>query len=194
MFSVAHVVENACVYSAAISHARPAGAARALLHLVLAGVGVGRQMADVGDVHHVPDAIAVPSQHALQHVLEQERAVVADVLVVVDGRAARVEADRALRRERREFAQAARVSCRRAAAASRAGSVTTSRTMMKSSMTKPSPIGKSPRARIANPHRSYARIAQRVAAIDVERDGCASPPLLRARRRARSARARCPSP
>ena len=31
----------------------PAGAARALLHLVLAGVGVGRQVADVGDVHHV---------------------------------------------------------------------------------------------------------------------------------------------
>ena len=63
-----------------------AGAARALLHLVFAGIGVGRQVADVGDVHHVPDAIAVPAQHALQRVLEQERAVVADVLVVVDGR------------------------------------------------------------------------------------------------------------
>ena len=46
--------------------------------------------------------VAVPAQHALQHVLEQERAEVADVLVVVDGRAAGVEADRRIRGERLE--------------------------------------------------------------------------------------------
>ena len=50
-------------------------------------------MADVGDVHHVADAVAVPLQHALEHVLEQEGAEVADVLVVVDRRAAGVQAD-----------------------------------------------------------------------------------------------------
>ncbi len=88
---------------------RLAGAARALLHLVLAGVGVGRQVADVGDVHHVPDAVAVPLEHALQQVLEQERAEVADVLVVVDGRAAGVEADFAGGLQRLERAQGARV-------------------------------------------------------------------------------------
>ena len=74
-----------------------AGPPRALLHLVLAGVGVRGQMADVGDVHHVPDAIAVPLEHALQHVLEQEGPVVADVLVVVDGRPAGVQPDFASR-------------------------------------------------------------------------------------------------
>ena len=36
---------------------RLARAPRALLHLVLAGVGVRREMADVGDVHHVPHAV-----------------------------------------------------------------------------------------------------------------------------------------
>ena len=71
-----------------------AGAPRALLHLVFAGVGVRREVSDVGDVHHVAHRVSVPAQHALQHVLEQERAEVADVLVVVDGRTARVEPDR----------------------------------------------------------------------------------------------------
>ena len=39
------------------------------------------------------DGIAVPFQHALQHILEQERAVVADVLVVVNRRSAGIQAD-----------------------------------------------------------------------------------------------------
>ena len=141
------------VYSAAISHAAAAGAARALLHLVLAGVGVGRQVADIGDVHHVPHAIAVPVEHALQRVLEQERSVVADVLEVVDGRSARVEADGPIGHERRELAQAARkVVVEPQGLRLMIGHNV--RTMMKSSMTKPPPIGKSPRARIANPHAS----------------------------------------
>ena len=69
------------------------GAPRTLFHLVLARIGIRREMADVGDVHHVPHAVAVPLEHALQQILEQERAVVADVLIVVDGRTARVQAD-----------------------------------------------------------------------------------------------------
>ena len=51
-------------------------------------------MPDVGDVHHVPDAVAVPLEHALQHVLEQEGAEVADVLIVVDRRPAGVKPGR----------------------------------------------------------------------------------------------------
>jgi hypothetical protein len=66
-------------------------------------------MADVGDVHHVANAIAVPCKNALQQVLEEERAVVADVLVVVDGGTARIQADAAARVERMELAQAPRV-------------------------------------------------------------------------------------
>ena len=94
MLSALHVGEERVGVELRDLPRRLAGAPRALLHLVLAGVGVGREVADVGDVHHVADAIAVPAQHALQHVLEQERAEVADVLVVVDGRPAGVQADR----------------------------------------------------------------------------------------------------
>ena len=86
-----------------------AGSARAFFHLVLAGVGVGRQMTDVGNVHYVVDTIAVPFERAAQHVLENERPVVADVLVVVDGGTARVEADRAALVERLERTQRPRV-------------------------------------------------------------------------------------
>ena len=88
---------------------RLARAPRPLLHLVLAGIGIGGQMTDVGDVHHVPHAVAVPLEHAFQQVLEEEGPVVADVLIVVDGGAARVEADFAARNERGERAQRARV-------------------------------------------------------------------------------------
>jgi hypothetical protein len=84
---------------------RLACAARALLHLVFAGVGVGDQVTDVGDVHHVPDAVAVPFERAFEQILEQERPVVADVLIVVHGGAARVEPDFAVRLQRLERAQ-----------------------------------------------------------------------------------------
>ena len=86
-----------------------AGAPAALLHLVLAGVAVGREMADVGDVHHVLHRKAVPLEHATQRVDEHERPEVADVLIVVDGRAARIEADIAIGVQRHEGAQRARV-------------------------------------------------------------------------------------
>ena len=86
---------------------RLARAPRALLHLVLAGVGVRGEMADIGDVHHVPHAISVPLEHPLQHVLEQERPVVADVLVVVDRRPAGVQPDVAAGMKRLERAQRA---------------------------------------------------------------------------------------
>jgi hypothetical protein len=66
-------------------------------------------MSDVGDVHHVPHAVAVPLEHAPEHVLEHERAVVADVLVVVDRRSACVQADFGAGMQRLELAQASRV-------------------------------------------------------------------------------------
>jgi hypothetical protein len=88
---------------------RLARAARALLHLVLAGVGIRGQVTDVGDVHDVTHLKAVPAQYALQHIFEQERAEVADVLIVVDGRTARIEPDRAGRLERLEPAERTRV-------------------------------------------------------------------------------------
>ena len=83
-----------------------AGAPRTLFHLVLAGVGVGSEMAHVGDVHDVRNLVAVPFQHSPEQIFEQEGAEVPDVLVVVDGRPAGVEADRA-GLERLEAAQAA---------------------------------------------------------------------------------------
>src|SRR5437762_2238480 len=85
-----------------------AGAPRTLFHLVLAGVGVGGEMAHVGDVHDVRNVIAVPFQHPPEQVLEQESAEVADVLVVVNRRAAGVEPDRT-GLECLEAAQAARI-------------------------------------------------------------------------------------
>ena len=83
-----------------------AGAPRTLFHLVLAGVGVGSEMAHVGDVHDVRNLVAVPFQHSPEQIFEQEGAEVPDVLVVVDGRAAGVEAGRT-GLERLEAAQAA---------------------------------------------------------------------------------------
>ena len=74
-------------------------------------------MTDVGDVHHVPHAIAVPFEHALQDVFEQEGAEVADVLIVVDGRPAGVKADRA-GLQRLERPQARVCSCHTAEAMS----------------------------------------------------------------------------
>ncbi len=62
----------------------------ALEHLVLAGVGVGAQVADVGDVHDALDVVAEVAQVLLEHVLHDVAAEVADVRVVVDGGAAGV--------------------------------------------------------------------------------------------------------
>ena len=60
----------------------------ALEHLVLALVGVGGQMPDVGDVHHAVDVIARKAQVLFQHVLHDVGAEVADVCKVVHRRTA----------------------------------------------------------------------------------------------------------
>ena len=72
---------------------RQAGAPRAGLHLVLAGVRVRGQVPHVGDVDDVMDFIAAVFEGAPQDVFEDIGAQVADVLVVVHGRAAGVQAD-----------------------------------------------------------------------------------------------------
>ena len=62
----------------------------ALDHLVLALVGVARQVADVGDVHDAVHAVARKAQVLFQHILHDVGAQVADVGKVVHGRAAGV--------------------------------------------------------------------------------------------------------
>ncbi len=54
-----------------------------LEHLILPGVGVGGQMAHVGDVHHPVHVVAVVAQEFFQHVLHDVGAQVADVGEVV---------------------------------------------------------------------------------------------------------------
>ncbi len=61
-------------------------------HLVLAVVRVAREVADVGDVHHVAHLVTGVLQGPAQDVLEDERAQVADVGVVVDRETAGVHA------------------------------------------------------------------------------------------------------
>ena len=68
-------------------------AAGALEHLVLALVGVGGQMAHVGDVHDALDVVAQEAQVLLQHVLHDVRAQVADMGIVVDRGATGVHLD-----------------------------------------------------------------------------------------------------
>ncbi len=70
---------------------RLAGPARALFHLVFAGVGIRCQVSDIGDIHDVAHRVAIPLQHPLQQILEKKRAEVADVLIVVHRRSAGVE-------------------------------------------------------------------------------------------------------
>ena len=76
--------------------------ARGLFDLVLAGVGVGGHVADVGDVHHVADIVAVELERAAQRIDEHVRAHVAQMLRQVDRRPARVEGHHR-RVERLEF-------------------------------------------------------------------------------------------
>ena len=64
----------------------------ALLHLVLALVGIGCQMAYIGDVHHVLYLVAQVCQGALEEVLEDICPEVSDMSIIIDGRAAAVEA------------------------------------------------------------------------------------------------------
>ncbi|CAN3988330.1 16S rRNA (cytidine(1402)-2'-O)-methyltransferase, partial [Dysosmobacter welbionis] len=55
----------------------------ALEHLVLALIGIGGQVAHVGDIHHPVDIIASPAEELLQHVLHDITAQVADVGEVI---------------------------------------------------------------------------------------------------------------
>ena len=59
-------------------------------HLILALVGVARQVADVGDVHDAVHAVARKAQVLFQHVFHDVGAQVADVGKVVHGRSAGV--------------------------------------------------------------------------------------------------------
>ncbi len=80
-----------------------AGAARAFFHFVFAGIGIRDQVADIGDVHHMFDLVTVEFQHPAQQIFEDIGAQVADMGVVVDGRAAGIQANfRGI--ERRELA------------------------------------------------------------------------------------------
>ena len=64
--------------------------ARGLFDLVLAGVRVGGHVADVGDVHHVADFVAVELERAAQRIDEHIRAHIAQMLRQIDRRPARV--------------------------------------------------------------------------------------------------------
>ena len=65
-------------------------APRGNLHLVVAGVGIRLQVADVGDVHDVPDPIAEQLKRASKHILEHIRPQIADVGHVIDRRPAAI--------------------------------------------------------------------------------------------------------
>ena len=59
-------------------------------HLILAGVGIGGEVAHIGDVHHPLDVVALIAQELLEHILHDIAAQVADMGKVVNGRAAGV--------------------------------------------------------------------------------------------------------
>ncbi len=71
----------------------PVLSARRDFQLVVALVGVGGEVAHVGDVDDVAHPPALPAQYPLERVGEDVGPHVADVLGRVDGRPARVHAD-----------------------------------------------------------------------------------------------------
>ena len=62
-----------------------------LEHLILALVGIGGEMAHVGDVHNAMDIVAGVAHILLQHVLHEVGAEVTDMGKVVHGRAAGIQ-------------------------------------------------------------------------------------------------------
>ena len=66
--------------------------ARGRFHLVVAGIGVRGQVTDIGDVDDVGEGVALPRQHAAQRVGEDIGPEVADMRVIIDGRAAGIDA------------------------------------------------------------------------------------------------------
>ncbi len=75
---------------------------RGLFHLVVARVGVAGQVTDIGDVDDVAEIVTLPLEHPPERIGEQERAHVADMLVVIDRRPAGVDA-RLVTLDRAEF-------------------------------------------------------------------------------------------
>ena len=65
----------------------------ALKHLVFAGVGIGRQVAHIGNVHHPLYGVAKVAQTFLQHILHDVGAQVADVGIVIHRGAAGIHPD-----------------------------------------------------------------------------------------------------
>ena len=61
--------------------------------LILPGVGIAGQVANVGDVHHAENVVARPTQEFFQHVLHDIAAEVADVGEVIHGGAAGIHLD-----------------------------------------------------------------------------------------------------
>src|SRR3546814_13969773 len=59
---------------------------RSFLHLVVAGVGVRGQVADVGDVDDMAQLVTLERQGTAQRVGEDIGAHVADMLIIIDGR------------------------------------------------------------------------------------------------------------
>src|SRR3546814_3193454 len=61
------------------------------LHLVIARVGIGRQMANIGDVDDVGDIVTLPHQRPAQGVSEDIGAQVAKMSIIINRRSARSE-------------------------------------------------------------------------------------------------------
>src|SRR3546814_14805244 len=94
---------------------RPALRRRRFLHLVVAGVGVRGQVADVGDVDDMAQLVTLERQGTAQRVGEDIGAHVADMLLIIDGRSAAIDAllVRVDGHERYELARLAVVETRR---------------------------------------------------------------------------------
>ena len=70
---------------------RLAGLRRCLFHLVIAGIGIGGQMADIGDIDDMGEPVALPAQRPAQQIGENIGAHIADMLIIIDGRAAGID-------------------------------------------------------------------------------------------------------
>src|SRR3546814_1766216 len=62
------------------------------LHLVIARVGIGRQMANIGDVDDMGDIVTLPHQRPAQGVSEDIGAQVAKMSIIINRRSAAIDA------------------------------------------------------------------------------------------------------
>src|SRR3546814_2788612 len=72
------------------------------LHLVIARVGVGGQMANIGDVDDMGDIVTLPHQRPAQGVSEDIGAQVAKMSIIINRRSAAIDAHMAGRNGRSE--------------------------------------------------------------------------------------------